>query len=167
MKIHGMLSLAELEQLVSAGVIETVLVVFTDPYGRFMGKRFDAEFFVAQVATDGAHACDYLFTVDMGMNPVPGYEFANWERGYGDVHLQPDMSTMRVASWLEHTAMVLCDVIDQKTHELVRVAPRSILKHQTDRAAAAGFEARTASELRVLARLCSKPGCVASYSPAL
>ena len=147
MKIHGMLSLAELEQQVSDRAIETVLVVFTDPYGRFMGKRFDAEFFVEQVAADGAHACDYLFTVDMAMNPVPGYEFANWERGYGDVHLQPDLATLRVASWLENTAMVLCDVVDQKTHESVPVAPRSILRRQIDRAAAAGYEARTASEL--------------------
>ena len=35
----------------------------------------------------GTHACDYLFTVDMEMEPVPGYAFANWDKGYGDVHL--------------------------------------------------------------------------------
>ena len=147
MKTHGMQSLADLEQLVSTGTIETVLVVFTDPYGRFMGKRFDAEFFVDHVTDSGAHACDYLFAVDMAMNPVPGYEFANWERGYGDVHLRPDMSTLRVASWLDRTAMVLCDVTDEKTHELVPVAPRSILKRQIDRTTALGYEAKAASEL--------------------
>jgi len=41
-KITGMLTKDELSTLVASGAIETVLVVFTDHYGRFMGKRFDA-----------------------------------------------------------------------------------------------------------------------------
>ncbi|MFL2772694.1 MAG: hypothetical protein ACJ0DH_03825 [bacterium] len=43
--IKGMLSLEELEELVKREEIDTVLMVFTDLYGRFMGKRYDAEFF--------------------------------------------------------------------------------------------------------------------------
>ena len=43
--IHGMLTLEELGERVPSGAIDTVLVVFTDLYGRLMGKRFDAEFF--------------------------------------------------------------------------------------------------------------------------
>jgi glutamine synthetase len=121
--------------------------VFTDHYGRFMGKRYDAEFFVASAVPDGAHACNYLLTVDVGMNPVPGYRFANWERGYGDVHLVPDLATLRVASWLSKTALVLCDVADGGTRERVAVAPRTILRQQLERAAAAGFTPKGASEL--------------------
>ena len=132
MKTRGMLTLPQLEQHTKNDDIDTVLVVFTDHYGRFMGKRYDAEFFLEAAATDGAHACDYLLTVDMGMNPVAGYQFANWERGYGDVHLVPDMETLRIASWLDRTAMVICDVADQKTHDKVAVAPRSILRRQLD-----------------------------------
>jgi len=147
MKIHGMLTLADLQQRIDGGAIETVLVVFTDAYGRFMGKRYDAEFFVESAARDGAHACNYLLTVDMAMNPVPGYRFANWERGYGDVHLVPDLATLREASWLDKTAIVLCDVADTRTHERVSVAPRSLLRRQLERAAAAGFAAKGASEL--------------------
>ena len=37
MKTHGMLTLAALEQHVANGTIATLLVVFTDLYGRFMG----------------------------------------------------------------------------------------------------------------------------------
>jgi len=29
-------------------------------YGRMMGKRFDADFFLQSAADDGTHACDYL-----------------------------------------------------------------------------------------------------------
>jgi glutamine synthetase len=143
----GMLSREDLRAAVEQGSIDTVLVVFTDHYGRFMGKRFDARFFLEDGIAHGTHACDYLLTVDMEMQPVAGYRFANWERGYGDFHLAPDLATLRVASWLDRTAMVLCDVRDVKTHELVAVAPRSILRRQIERASASGFDAKAASEL--------------------
>jgi len=142
-----MLSIDELATEVAAGTIETVLVGFTDPYGRLMGKRYDAEFFLANVAKHGSHACDYLLTVDMEMNPVPGYRFANWERGYGDVALVPDLATLRRASWLEKSALVLCDVARVADGAAVAIAPRAILKRQVERAAAAGYEPLAASEL--------------------
>jgi len=144
---RGMLALDELAQLVDQGEIDTVLVVFTDLYGRLMGKRFDAAFFLDHVAQNGTHACDYLLTVDMEMNPVPGYRFANWERGYGDVHLVPDLATLRRAAWLDRTALVLCDVVDQHTHQPVEVAPRTLLRRQVEAAERMGFTAMAASEL--------------------
>ena len=104
------MDLAELRTRVADRSIESVVVGFTDHYGRTMGKRFDAEFFVDSCADDGTHACDYLLTVDMEMEPVEGYAFANWERGYGDVHLVPDLATLREAAWTTGTAFVLCDV---------------------------------------------------------
>jgi glutamine synthetase len=142
-----LLSLDELGKLVKQGEIETVVVGFTDHYGRLLGKRYDAEMFVEDVATQGSHACDYLLTVDMEMDPVPGYKFANWELGYGDFHLVPDMSTLRRASWLEKSAFVICDVKDEKTHELVSVAPRSVLRRQVDAAKKTGFQTFAATEL--------------------
>lgn len=146
-KIRGMLTKAELAQRVASGEIETVLVGFTDHYGRFMGKRYDAEFFLEDGIGHGTHACDYLLTVDMEMNPVPGYRFANWERGYGDFALRPDMSTLRIAHWLEKSALVLCDVTHVKSGKNVSVAPRSILAAQVEVAKKAGFEALASSEL--------------------
>jgi glutamine synthetase len=144
---QGMLTLDELARRVQDGAIETVLVMFTDHFGRFMGKRFDAEFFVEDVARHGTHACNYLLTADMEMEPVPGFRFANWERGYGDFHLVPDLQTLRVASWLDKSALVLCDVEDEQTHRLTPVAPRTILRQQINRAAALDFTAQAASEL--------------------
>ncbi len=145
--VRGLLTRKDLETRVKAGDIETVVVVFTDHYGRFMGKRFDADFFLEEGLEHGTHACDYLLTVDMEMNPVPGYSFANWERGYGDFHLVPDLDTLRVASWLPKTAIVLCDLHDVATDARVPVAPRSMLRAQIERLAGAGFTAQAASEL--------------------
>ena len=146
-KQHGLLNEKTLSQQVAAEAIETVIVAFTDHFGRLMGKRFDAEFFVDQIARQGAHGCDYLLTVDMEMEPVPGYRFANWELGYGDFHLAPDMNTLRAASWLDKTALVLCDVEDEKTHQPVAVAPRSILRRQLNQAQGQGYQVNAASEL--------------------
>ncbi len=142
----GMLKLEQLRELVTQGEIETVVVGFTDPYGRMLGKRFDAEMFVEETASQGAHACDYLLTADMEMEPVPGYRFANWELGYGDVHLAPDLGTLRLASWLDKTALVLCDVRSEKG-DPIGVAPRSILRRQVEAARSLGYESLAASEL--------------------
>lgn len=141
------MNLDELGDAVEHGAIDTVIVAFTDHYGRLMGKRFDAGFFCDEAVEAGTHACDYLLTVDMEMNPVAGYGFASWEQGYGDVHLVPDLSTLHPAGWTERAAVVLCDVVDEATHEQVAVAPRSILRSQVDRLAGAGLGANAASEL--------------------
>ena len=144
---RGLLTLEALQTAVASGDIDTVILGFSDHFGRMMGKRFDGEFFVESIFSEGSHACDYLLTTDMDMEPVPGYRFANWELGYGDFHLVPDMGTLRVASWLERSAFVLCDVKDNHSHEDIAQAPRSILKRQLAQAQELGFEVNAASEL--------------------
>ena len=144
---RGMLSVKKLIKLVKAEKIETVVMGFSDHIGRMMGKRYDAEFFVEEGLAHGTHACNYLLTVDMEMDPTPGYDFANWELGYGDFHLVPDLATLRIASWLEKSAIVLCDIRDSQTGELVTVAPRSLLRKQLASAEKYNFAAMAASEL--------------------
>ncbi len=144
---RGMLTIEDLGRKVDSGEIDTVVVGFTDHYGRVHGKRFDAAFYVEEIGSGGTHGCDYLLTVDMEMEPVPGYQYANWELGYGDFHMVPDHNTLREATWLDRTAMVLCDLHDPHDHEHVRVAPRSILRHQLERAGTSGYTAKGASEL--------------------
>jgi glutamine synthetase len=144
---RGMLDIESLNALVASDDIDTVIVAFTDLYGRLHGKRVDASFFITDVVENGTHGCDYLLTVDMEMKPVAGFEYANWELGYGDFHMVPDMATMRVADWLPATAIVLCDLVDDTTHDLVPVAPRSMLRKQIERLESLGLTAKAASEL--------------------
>lgn len=135
----------ELPQHVLSGAIDTVVVAFCDHYGRLMGKRFDARHYLDHVASHGTHACNYLLTTDIEMDPVPGYKFANWELGYGDFLLLPDQGTLRQLSWQERTAFVHADV------EGVSVAPRSILRKQIARASEMGYQPFAASELEYYA----------------
>ena len=53
MSVSGMITVEELERLVKAEEIDTVVVAFTDLYGRFMGKRFDADFFLEDLKDKG------------------------------------------------------------------------------------------------------------------
>ena len=139
-------TLAELKKDVAAGSIDTVLVAFPDMQGRMIGKRFQAEYFL-EVANDETHGCDYLLADDIDMEPVPGYEAANWGKGYGDFVMKPDLDTLMKASWLEGTAIVLCDLSDHHHHEPIPHSPRAILKAQIERLAAMGYTANAATEL--------------------
>jgi len=144
---RGRLSENELRALIRRGEIDTVLAVFPDLYGRLVGKRITGRFFLESILGHGMHACDYLLACDMEMDPVPGYRFASWADGYGDVRCIPDLTTLRRAAWLERSAIVLCDVLEEERDSPVSVAPRSILRRQVERAAARGLRAMGASEL--------------------
>jgi len=146
---RGMLTVDELIQLVEDEQIETVLTVFPDIYGRLMGKRITGHYFVNDVLQHSVHACDYLLACDMEMDPVPGYAFTSWATGYGDFRLVPDLSTLRRASWLEDTAIVLCDILNEEEDVPVAVAPRNVLKQQLDIAQSLGYTVMGASELEL------------------
>ena len=145
--VKGMLTLDELKGKIERGEIETVLAVFPDLYGRLVGKRIIGEFFLDHTVGHGMHACDYLLTVDMEMDVVEGYEFANWEKGYGDVHCVPDFNTLRQITWLEKSALVICDLESEAGHEPVAMAPRSMLKGQIERLAERGYRTKAGLEV--------------------
>jgi glutamine synthetase len=147
---RGMLDAKTVTDLVGRDEIDTILMVFPDQQGRFMGKRLTGRYFVDDVLEGGEgmiHGCNYLLAVDMEMEPIPGYAYANWDTGYGDLAMKPDLSTMRLVPWLDKTALVICDVFDEETGEAVEVAPRQILRRQVERAKAAGYTVKCGSEL--------------------
>jgi glutamine synthetase len=152
MAVPGMMEAGELADRVRAGAIDTVLVVFPDLQGRLMGKRVTGHFWLEQMR-EGAgeiHACNYLLAVDSEMTVLPGYEFATWETGYGDFALRPDLATIRCIPWLDATALVMCDLLDEHTGAPIEVSPRRVLQRQVERAAALGYQLRFASELEFL-----------------
>jgi len=143
----GNLDIADLKAYVEQGEIDTVLVCFPDMQGRLVGKRVTGRFFLDK-CIDEMHVCDYLLTVDMDMEPVPGYQAASWETGYGDFALKPDMRTLRRIPWLEATALVIADCVDHHGAEIPH-APRSILKRQLARVAEMGYVSKMGSELEL------------------
>src|SRR5580765_7191198 len=146
---RGLLHADDLAKEVVAGAIDTVLVAFPDLQGRLVGKRVTGSYWREHMGAgaEPLHMCNYLLAVDSEMNVLPGYAFASWDQGYGDMAAQPDLSTIRTIPWLEKTALVLCDLLDEETGAPVEVSPRRVLQRQVERAAAAGFTLNFASEL--------------------
>ncbi|MCI0534521.1 MAG: glutamine synthetase family protein [Verrucomicrobiales bacterium] len=140
------MTLAQLKAQVKSGAIDTILVAFPDPLGRLVGKRFRADFFLDSVAQHGTHACNYLLTVNMEMDPLDGFKVASWEAGFGDFAMRPDLDTMRALPWQAGAALVICD-LTREDGSLVAEAPRSVLRRQLDLVAKLGLTCYCASEL--------------------
>jgi glutamine synthetase len=139
-------NLNQLKAQVKSGAIDTVIVAFPDAFGRLVGKRFRADHFLSSVAKQGTHSCNYLLTVNLEMDPLDGFKVANWDAGFGDFEMQPDLDTLRVLPWQPATAMVLCDYLRHDGKYVVE-APRSVLRQQLDQLGKQGYACRCATEL--------------------
>src|SRR5437868_7468302 len=125
------MKIQELRAQVRSGAIDTVIVVFPDPFARLVGKRFRAQVFLDSVLEHGTHGCNYLLTVNMEMDPLEGFKVANWQAGFGDFAFQPDLQTIRILPWQPGAALVLCDHV-KGDGTLVAEAPRSVLRNQLE-----------------------------------
>jgi glutamine synthetase len=132
---------------IESGSIDTVIVAFADHQGRLVGKRTDGEFYLDSVAKDGVENCDYLLAYDLDDTPIPGFRWASYEQGYGDMRGVVDESTIRYLPWHDSTAIVLVDLVDVDDGSPVVVSPRRILQEQVARASAAGYVPMMGSEL--------------------
>lgn len=138
---------ATLTALVEAGEIDTVVMAFPDLFGRLVGKRTTGRFFLEHVAEHGTENCDYLIACDIENNPVPGYRFASYDQGYGDMVARADWNAAWRVPWVDRTALVICDVFDVESGSPVNEAPRSILRAQVDAAARLGYRSMIGSEI--------------------
>ena len=144
-----LLTIDALRELIESGEIDTVVVAFTDMQGRLQGKRLHAPFFLEEALAHGTEGCNYLLSVDVDMNTVPGYEMSSWEKGYGDMVFELDLDTIRLLPHLPGSVMIQTDLA-WLDGDLVHQSPRSILKAQQERARAAGFTAYAGTELEFI-----------------
>src|ERR1051325_8767383 len=82
--------------------------------GAPLGRAMTGRLFVDEIVSQGLHACAYLLTVDMEMEPLPGFSTASWNSGYQDMKALPDLSTLRRIPWLDKTALVMCDLLTEE-----------------------------------------------------
>ena len=140
------MNLKTLTTRIRHGEIDTVIVALADPFGRLVGKRFRAAIFLDSVAKHGTHACNYLLTVNMEMDPLDGFKLANWNTGFGDFALVPDLDTLRIIPWQAGAALVICDHV-KHDGSLVDESPRSVLRRQLALLKKQGLTCYCASEL--------------------
>jgi glutamine synthetase len=126
--------------------IHTVECMFADTWGIPRGKRLAVEHFCSVAGGTGFAIANVAFTWDMHGVIFPT-TFVNDETGYPDMHVVPDLSTLRVAAWRAGTAFCICDTIEPSTHESVALDGRAILRRAVERIRGLGYEPVVATEL--------------------
>jgi glutamine synthetase len=140
----------QLRSEIESGAIDTVITAFTDMQGRLQGKRNHGHYFLDHVLGHGVEGCNYLLAVDVDMDTVGGYAISSWERGYGDMLFEMDMSTLRRTPGQHYSATVQCDLAWLDGTGQVRQSPRAVLKSQTAAAADLGCVALAGTELEFM-----------------
>lgn len=139
------MELSEIKRLVEEDAIEYVKIGTPDIEGVYRGKRVAARHFLNSLE-EGLAQCDVIFGWDIAENVLPGLKVSNWEHGFADVMLRPDLSTFRMVPWEDRIASCICDVWTEHGEPLT-VSPRYVLSKVVERARALGLEPLAASEL--------------------
>lgn len=135
----------EIKRLIEEGEIEYVKIGTPDIEGVYRGKRVAARHFLNSL-DEGFAQCDVIFGWDIAENILPNLKVSNWEHGFADVILKPDLSTFKLVPWEERVASCVCDIWTEHG-EPFTVSPRYVLGSVIERARALGFEPVAASEL--------------------
>ena len=120
--------------------------MFADTWGIPRGKRLSTPHFCSVAAGSGFAIANVAFTWDMHGVIFPT-AFVNDATGYPDMHVVPDVSTLRIAGWNEGTAFCICDTIDPVTHGPIAMDGRAILRRAVERIQGLGYEPIAATEL--------------------
>ena len=141
------MDIATIKQLIDEGKIEYVKIGTPDMEGVFRGKRVAAQYFL-DTLEDGFAQCDVLFGWDIAEVVLPNLKFSNWERGFADLVMKPDLSTFALVPWEENVASCICDLWTEHG-DPVALSPRYMLGQLMERANSMGYEAMAAAELEV------------------
>ena len=133
-------------ELLDRHEVHTVECMFADTWGIPRGKRLATQHFLSTAGGLGFAMANVAFTWDMHGVIFPT-AFVNDETGYPDMHVVPDLSTVRIAAWTGGTAFCFCDTIDPATHEAVPMDGRAILRRTVERVRGLGYEPVVATEL--------------------
>jgi glutamine synthetase len=133
------------EQIIDEHHIDIVKVGGADYDGIYRGKRIPVDVFL-EGTLHGYAQGDVLFGWDITEELVPGLRFTNWDSGYADLRMRPDLATFRTVPWEAGAATVICDFMTERG-EPVRVSPRYVLRRVLERGATLGYQAELALEL--------------------
>jgi glutamine synthetase len=124
---------------------EMVRLEATTLDGPLVGKHLSREKF-ERCLPDGVCMADFVLAMDLAGTPQLGW-WGDWRRpALGDMYLRPDLSTGVTDPDWPDTMSFLGSFTDLDGGPLP-VCPRSLLRAQTDRLAAAGYAVRCAFEV--------------------
>src|SRR5438132_9503948 len=139
------MDISAIKRLIDEGKIEYVKIGSPDIEGVYRGKRVATRFFHDSLE-DGFGQCDVLFGWDIAENVLPNLKVSNWEHGFADIVMKPDLSTFELVPWEENVASCVCDLWTEHG-DPVAISPRYVLRKVIERARAMGYESLAAAEL--------------------
>ena len=135
----------DLLKAIEKGEIREVEVAWADHQGYPRGKRIPSDVFVGRLEKGIAFA-DATLTWDYAGDVLDGCRSSGWETGYPDFFVIPDVTTARRLPWREGVALVQGDVKDEHG-DLIKYAPRSVLRRMVGRLAQLGYTASIGVEI--------------------
>jgi glutamine synthetase len=132
--------------------IRDVIVASADVQGRLFGRRVPIGVFSRMIDSGGGvdvSSCVLGWDISQSNELLLArrLEFTGMHTGIHDMRLRPDLTTLRVAGWLDHTAICMADIVDNTSGDLIPLAPRSLLRSSVDRVAQLGLSASVGTEL--------------------
>jgi glutamine synthetase len=135
-------------ELIDKHNIRAVKIGGADLDGVFRGKRVSAEHFLHAARGEGFPQCDVVFGWDIQDEVIGDLPFSNWETGFGDIIMKPDLETFAVVPWEDDAASCICDFFTEDGEPLA-ISPRYVLQRIVKAALDAGYVAKMAAELEV------------------
>jgi glutamine synthetase len=137
------MDLADAERFL--GDIETVECCFPDAWGVLVGRRMPAPVFLraAERGISWPNA-PFAWNIRGDIDPVP---YTNADTGFPNMHMVPDLSSLRPAPWADRTAFCMLDGYVEPGGDPHPLDPRGIARRAVDALAATGYEAWVAPEL--------------------
>jgi glutamine synthetase len=143
---EAVVDLESVQQFLAERNVDTVECLFADTWGIPRGKRLSPQHLLSSARGNGFAMANVVYTWDMHSTIFPTV-FVNDETGYPDMHVKPDISTLRIAGWRDGTAYCFCNTIDPTTDEAVPFDGRAVLRRAVQRLRSLGFEPVAATEL--------------------
>lgn len=133
--------------------MKTITLGFPDIFGRFMGKKFDVDYFNSGPITKGSNACNYLLGCDLTMTPLPNTKLSSYDLGYGDFNMKPDHNSVRKINYINGNPQFLffSDLFNIETNQVVGYAPRQLLRQAEESLYNLGYKLKVDCEINFTA----------------
>jgi glutamine synthetase len=137
------MDLTDVERFLTS--VDTVECCFPDTWGTFVGRRMPAASF-RRAAHEGLSMPNAAFAWNLtgDIAPTP---FASADTGFPNMHVQPDLDTLRAAPWAERTAFCLMDAYEERGGAPHPMSTRAMLRRAEADLGDLGYEAWVAPEL--------------------
>lgn len=128
--------------------VHTVRTEGVSPDGVVVGKYLSRSKFESSLLT-GVALSEIAFGVDLGAQPHIGW-WPDWREPFlGDIHQQPDTSTLVLHPWRPGFAACVVDHVSL-TGEPLSVCVRSLVKRLSEHVGGLGYEVRMSAELEMM-----------------